>query len=163
LPKNYKNDKINDSKQLTAKQRDVLFDEIKRIAVYYNVEFVPAKDVDKYNVKEATRRAMTYLVEHAKPTPDISLIDAEKINTKSKTDSIIKGDCKSITIAAASILAKVSRDRYMIELDKVFPNYKFKKNKGYGTNEHIVALRRFGIMNEHRLSFTPVKNVTNHS
>jgi ribonuclease HII len=163
LPKKYHNDEIIDSKQLTSKKRDVLYDEIIAKAIYYSLEFVSATDVDKYNVKGATKRAMVHLLESATIEPDICLIDAEKIETNLKTHSIIKGDCNSITIAAASILAKVSRDRYMIELDKKHPNYKFKKNKGYGTNDHLIALKKFGLIAEHRLTFDPVKNIKNSS
>jgi ribonuclease HII len=157
LPKKYHNDEINDSKQLSSKKRDILYDEIVAKALYYAVEFVSASDVDKYNVKEATKMAMTRLLESASLVPDICLIDAEIIQTNLKTHSIIKGDCNSITIAAASILAKVSRDRYMIQLDKKYPNYKFKKNKGYGTYDHIIGLKKFGLISEHRMTFEPIK------
>jgi ribonuclease HII len=124
-------------------------------ALAYSIQLLTSEEVDKYNPKRASIIGMERGIEEIKP--DITLIDAERINPKYKQESIIKGDSKSITIAAASILAKVYRDRYMRELDKKFPQYNFAKNKGYGTKDHMIALEKYGIINEHRKSYKPIK------
>lgn len=161
LPQGYKNDEINDSKKLSAKKRERLFDEIIKSAVAYNIKFISAVDVDKFNPKQASINGMYDVFNSIKPIPDVVLIDAEKIpNIKVKTESIIKGDAKSISIAAASILAKVARDRYMTSIAYKFPEYDFDLNKGYGTIKHLKALKKYGaIKNFHRFSYRPIKEI----
>lgn len=162
LPKGFKNDEINDSKKLSAKKRERLFDVIIKSAVAYSIKFISAADVDKFNPKQASINGMYEVYNDIKPIPNVVLIDAEKIpNIKVKTESIIKGDAKSISIAAASILAKVARDRYMISIAYKYPEYDFNLNKGYGTIKHLKALRKYGaIKNFHRFSYRPIKEIT---
>ena len=161
LPKCYKNDEINDSKKLSMKKRERLFDEIIKSAIAYDILFISAQDVDKLNPKQASINGMYEVFSSIKPTAQVVLIDAEKVpKIKAKTESIIKGDAKSISIAAASILAKVARDRYMIEIANKYPEYHFDSNKGYGTIEHLKAIQKFGpIKGFHRFSYRPIKEI----
>ena len=161
LPKGYKNDEINDSKKLSMKKRERLFDEIIKSAIAYDILFISAQDVDKLNPKQASINGMYEIFSSIKPTAQVVLIDAEKVpKIKAKTESIINGDAKSISIAAASILAKVSRDRYMIEIANKYPEYHFDSNKGYGTIEHLKAIQKFGpIKDFHRFSYRPIKEI----
>ena len=161
LPKGYKNDEINDSKKLSMKKRERLFDEIIKSAIAYDILFISAQDVDKLNPKQASINGMYEVFSSIKPTAQVVLIDAEKVpKIKAKTESIIKGDAKSISIAAASILAKVARDRYMIEIANKYPEYHFDSNKGYGTIEHLKAIQKFGpIKGFHRFSYRPIKEI----
>ena len=161
LPKGYKNDEINDSKKLSMKKRERLFDEIIKSAIAYDILFISAQDVDKLNPKQASINGMYEVFSSIKPTAQVVLIDAEKVpKIKAKTESIIKGDAKSISIAAASILAKVARDRYMIEIANKYPEYHFDGNKGYGTIEHLKAIQKFGpIKDFHRFSYRPIKEI----
>ena len=115
------------------------------------------KTIDKINIYEATKVAMKEAVQNSKIKPEHILVDAMPLSLDVPTTSIIKGDAKSITIAAASVIAKVTRDRMLVELDKKYPMYDLKHNKGYGTKKHIEALREYGITKYHRLSFAPVK------
>ena len=161
LPKCYKNDEINDSKKLSMKKRERLFDEIIKSAIAYDILFISAQDVDKLNPKQASINGMYEVFSSIKPTAQVVLIDAEKVpKIKVKTESIIMGDAKSISIAAASILAKVARDRYMIEIANKYPEYHFDSNKGYGTIEHLKAIQKFGpIKDFHRFSYRPIKEI----
>ena len=146
---------LNDSKKLSAKQRDLLYDKIIDSAVTYAVEVVDEKSIDEINILNATKLAMDRSVGALGTIPDILLIDAQLLeNNKIKQIPIIKGDSLSISIAAASILAKVTRDRLMIDMDKMYPRYGFEKHKGYGTKEHIQAIKEFGICPIHRVTFT---------
>ena len=115
------------------------------------------KTIDEINIYEATKVAMKEAVQNSKIKPEHILVDAMPLSLDVPTTSIIKGDAKSITIAAASVIAKVTRDRMLVELDKKYPMYDLKHNKGYGTKKHIEALREYGITKYHRLSFAPVK------
>ena len=142
---------VNDSKKLTAKKRDELFDEITKKAIKYKIELVDEKTIDKINILNATKLGMKRAIEYC--NPDICLVDAVKLDINVKCESIIKGDAKSYSIACASILAKVYRDRLMEELDKKYPEYNFKKHKGYGTKEHIENLKKFGKCEIHRDTF----------
>jgi len=161
LPKGYKNDEINDSKKLSMKKRERLFDEIIKSAIAYDILFISTQDVDKLNPKQASINGMYEVFSSIKPTAQVVLIDAEKVpKIKAKTESIIKGDAKSISIAAASILAKVARDRYMIEIANKYPEYHFDSNKGYGTIEHLKAIQKFGpIKDFHRFSYRPIREI----
>ena len=147
---------INDSKKLSEKKRDLLYDEIVKKAIAYHIELIDEKTIDTINILNATKLGMLTCLESIEPKPDITLIDAVKLDTEYPTESIIKGDALSYSIACASILAKVTRDRYMLELDKKYPEYIFKKHKGYGTKEHIEALKKYGKSPVHRESF--IKN-----
>ena len=145
---------INDSKKLSEKKRDALFDIIKEKAVAWSVASASEQEIDEINILNATFLAMKRAVEGLSVKPDIALVDG---NRKPKTGieemTLVKGDAKSISIAAASILAKVSRDRYLLELDEKYPEYQFKKHKGYPTALHYEMIKEHGISPVHRLSF----------
>ena len=144
---------INDSKKLSAKKRDMLFDQIVEKATDYAVVEVDEATIDQINILNATKLGMKKALESLSQTPTTVLIDAVKIDTNINQDNIIKGDAKSYNIACASILAKVYRDRLMLKLAEVYPEYHFEKHKGYGTKEHIEALKKFGKCKIHRNSF----------
>ena len=148
---------LNDSKQLSEKKREELYDQILTKAIAYGIGSVPPPRIDEINILQATYEAMQKAVHNLSVTPDILLNDAVTIpEIPIKQIPIIKGDAKSISIAAASILAKVTRDRLMIAYDKVFPGYDFAENKGYGSAKHIEAIQELGLTPIHRRSF--VKN-----
>ena len=149
-------DKINDSKKLSEKNRNILFDKIIETAIAYHIESIDEKTIDEINILNATKQGMQNCIKHLNIQPNLVLIDAVKIESEIPIESIIKGDAKSYNIAAASILAKVYRDRLMVEYDKVYPQYNFKKHKGYGTKEHIQNLKEFGKCPIHRDTF--IKN-----
>ena len=155
LPAGYENELINDSKKLSEKKRKQLFDVIKKDALYWNVKIVEPGIIDEMNILEATRSAMQELSGEYKVSK--VLTDAVKIPNKLNVP-IIKGDAKSISIAAASILAKVTRDNIMEELDKKYPEYEFKKHKGYPTKRHIELMNEYGVFDIYRFSYSPVKN-----
>ncbi len=144
---------VNDSKKLSEKKRELLFEQIKERALAYHVELVDEATIDAINILNATKLGMLTCLEKINPKPDMTLIDAVKLSTEYPTESIIKGDALSYVIACASILAKVTRDRLMLELDEKYPEYGFKKHKGYGTKPHIEALKKFGKCPIHRDSF----------
>lgn len=156
FPDGYTNPELDDSKRLSEKKRERLFAVIKQDAVWYDIEFVDEQTIDMKNIYRADQEAMFQI---AKAAPaDIVLTDAMPLDGLQKhVESIIKGDHKSISIAAASILAKVSRDHYMYHLDALYPQYGFAKHKGYPTKQHKEALRRFGVLPCHRRSYAPVK------
>jgi ribonuclease HII len=150
---------LNDSKKLSEKQREELYSIITEKAIAYDVGIVDENVIDELNILNATKMAMEIAVDGLKVKPDILFIDAVKLdNMQIKQKSIIKGDALSISIAAASIIAKVTRDRLIDKMDAIYPNYGFKKHKGYGTKEHIEAIKKYGICPIHIISFT--KNFT---
>ena len=155
LPAGYENELINDSKKLSEKKRKQLFDVIKKDALYWNVKIVEPGIIDEINILEATSSAMQELSGEYKVSK--VLTDAVKIPNQLNIP-IIKGDAKSISIAAASILAKVTRDNIMEELDKKYPEYEFKKHKGYPTKRHIELMNEYGVFDIYRFSYSPVKN-----
>ena len=155
LPKDFYDERINDSKKLTEKKRELLYDVIMENAISVGIGISSEDVIDEINILNATKRAMLEAVNNLNVKPEHLLIDAVKLNTDIPQISIIKGDAKSESIAAASIIAKVTRDRMMIELDKIHPEYDFKHNKGYGTKKHIEAIRKYGIIKEHRKTFAP--------
>lgn len=155
LPKDFYDERINDSKKLTEKKRELLYDVIMENAISVGIGISSENIIDEINILNATKRAMLEAVNNLSVKPEHLLIDAVKLNTDIPQTSIIKGDAKSESIAAASIIAKVTRDRMMIELDKIHPEYDFKHNKGYGTKKHIEAIRKYGIIKEHRKTFAP--------
>ena len=155
LPKDFYDERINDSKKLTEKKRELLYDVIMENAISVGIGISSEDVIDEINILNATKRAMLEAINNLSVKPEHLLIDAVKLNTDIPQTSIIKGDAKSESIAAASISAKVTRDRMMIELDKIHPEYDFKHNKGYGTKKHIEAIRKYGIIKEHRKTFAP--------
>lgn len=149
---------INDSKKLSEKKREELFDVITEKALSYAIVSVDEKEIDSINILNATLKCFDMAVSSLEIKPDVALIDGNRCGNMSVPyETIVKGDAKSMSIAAASILAKVSRDRYIMELDSVYPEYNFKKHKGYGTKEHIEAIQKYGPCPIHRLSFKGVK------
>lgn len=159
FPRAYNNIDINDSKQLSEKKREALFDVIKENAIAYGVGIVSAEMIDEINIYEATKVAMKQAINNLKHNYDLILTDAMKLDSFDvEVIDIIKGDAKALPIAAASIIAKVTRDHMMDELDKKYPKYGFKKHKGYGTKEHMEALNKYGpIKGVHRFSYKPVE------
>lgn len=155
LPKDFYDERINDSKKLTEKKRELLYDVIMENAISVGIGISNEDVIDEINILNATKRAMLEAINNLSVKPEHLLIDAVKLNTDIPQTSIIKGDAKSESIAAASIIAKVTRDRMMVELDKIHPEYDFKHNKGYGTKKHIEAIRKYGIIKEHRKTFAP--------
>ncbi len=154
LPEGTYLEKINDSKKLTDKVKDKLYEEIKEIAIAYNIVLISHQEIDKLNILYATFKGMCNAVNGLLIKPDYVLIDGNKIKgMEIPHECVVKGDSKSISIAAASILAKVTRDRYMMELDEKYPEYNFKKHKGYPTKEHYEALKKYGASDVHRKSF----------
>ncbi len=149
---------LNDSKQLSEKKREELFEVIMEKAVSTGLGFVTPQKIDEINILQATYEAMREAISGLTPQPDVLLNDAVTIpGVKIRQIPIIKGDAKSVSIAAASIIAKVTRDRLMVEYDQVFPEYGFASNKGYGAAAHIEALRKYGPTPIHRKSF--IKNL----
>ena len=159
LPKDCEILYLNDSKQLSAKRRDELFDEIKQKAIAYGIGIVSQGRIDDINILQATYEAMREAIGRMseKQNPDLLLVDAVHIpDVDIKQVGIVKGDAKSVSIAAASILAKVTRDRFMVEMDKLYPEYGFASHKGYGSKFHIEAIKKYGASPIHRQTF--IKN-----
>ena len=161
LPKNYKLEGLTDSKKLSEKKRDKFYNILMKDAVSIGIGIVDEKEIDELNIYQATKKAMDQAVDNMKIKPEHILVDAMPLELDIPTTSIIKGDAKSITIAAASVIAKVTRDRMMYELDEKYPMYDLKHNKGYPTKKHLEALKKYGITKYHRLSYGPVKECCN--
>lgn len=155
LPVDFYDERINDSKKVTEKKREMLYDVIMEKAVSVGIGMSSSEVIDEINILEATKKAMKEALNNLSVKPEHVLIDAVKLDIDIPSTSIIKGDAKSQSIAAASIIAKVTRDRMMYELDKEHPEYDFAHNKGYGTKKHIEAIKKYGILKEHRKSFAP--------
>ena len=163
LPEDFVLEGLTDSKKLTEKKRDKFYDIITKEALAIGIGKVSPKEIDELNIYEATKKAMLLAITEVRSKINLEhiLIDAMPLNIDIPTTSIIKGDAKSISIAAASVIAKVTRDRDMYELDKKYPMYDLAHNKGYGTKKHIEALKEYGITEYHRLSYAPVKENSN--
>jgi ribonuclease HII len=159
LKKDAKLKYVNDSKQLTEKQRDLALIEIKENALAIGIGISSVDEIDRINIYRAAREAMLSAIYQLKIRPDFLLIDAMPMEIDIPLKSMIKGDTLSVSIAAASIVAKTTRDAYMIEMDKVFPQYNFKQHKGYGTKEHLEAIKTYGITPIHRKTFKPIKDM----
>ncbi len=146
---------VNDSKKLSEKKREALFEIIKEKALAYSVAFASVEEIEEHNILQATFMAMNRAIEGLNIKADYALIDGNRIpaNIKIPCETVVKGDAKSFSIAAASILAKVSRDRLLLEYDEKYPQYNFAKHKGYGTKEHIEAIKKYGPCEIHRASF----------
>ena len=161
LPRTYINEKINDSKKLSEKKREQLYDEIINNALSYGVGIGDSKRIDEINIYEATKEAMHLAISQLKIDYDLILTDAMKLKDE-KVDviDIIKGDAKCQCIAAASIIAKVTRDRLLLNMDEKYPEYGFKSHKGYGTKKHIEAIKEHGIIDGfYRETYEPIKSL----
>lgn len=150
---------VNDSKQLSEKQREKALEEIKKNALSISIAISSVEEIDQINIFRATREAMQSAIHKLSIKPEYVLIDAMPMELDIPFLSIIKGDTLSISIAAASIVAKTTRDQYMIEMDKLFPEYHFKKHKGYGTKEHLEIIHKLGPTPIHRKTYEPVKSM----
>lgn len=159
LPEGAVIEELDDSKKLTEKKREKLYDIIKETAVAYSVAYGTLEEIETVNILEATYLAMNRAIEGLSVKPDFALIDGNRVprGIKIPCETIVKGDSKSMSVAAASVLAKVTRDRLMLEYDKKYPEYNFKKHKGYGTKEHTELIKQYGPCEIHRLSF--LKNI----
>lgn len=146
---------LNDSKKLSEKKREELFPVIKEKALSYSIAFASVEEIEEYNILNATYLAMNRAIEGLHIPADFALIDGNRVPTDISVtcETVVKGDAKSASIAAASILAKVTRDRLMLEEDMKYPEYNFKKHKGYGTKEHTDAILKYGMSPIHRPSF----------
>lgn len=155
LPKGHIVEGVNDSKKLSEKKRELLFDKIIDECVCYSIGTASEKEIDEINILQATYLAMKRAVDGLEIVPQLALIDGNRIPPLTSTDAraIVKGDAKSASIACASILAKVSRDRYMLEMAKKYPEYQFEKHKGYGTKLHYEMIDKYGICEIHRKTF----------
>lgn len=156
MPKDSKLEGVNDSKKVSEKKRELLYEQIKEEAISYSVAIVDEKEIDQVNILNATKEGLTTAIRGLKVKPERIIVDAlTGIDTCGiPYDSVIKGDAKCYSIAAASILAKVTRDRIMRKMDEVYPEYGFEKHKGYGTAAHIAAIKEYGLCPIHRKSFT---------
>lgn len=161
FPQGYYDERINDSKKLTEKKREELYQTIIDHALAYQIEIIDVEEVDRLNVYRASQKGMLDAIRHISIQPDYALSDAMPLGESIAHQAIIKGDSLSISIAAASILAKVTRDRIMKEYDRMYPNYGFAQHKGYPTKQHKEALKKYGVTPIHRRSFQPVIDVLN--
>ena len=146
---------LNDSKKLSEKKREELFPLITEKAIGYSVAFASVEEIEEHNILNATYLAMNRAIEGLGTPADFAFIDGNRVPTGIKVpcETVVKGDSKSMSVAAASVLAKVTRDRLMLELDKAYPQYNFKKHKGYGTKEHTDLILKYGVSPVHRPSF----------
>jgi len=158
LPVNYELSGLTDSKKLSEKKRDKFYDIIMHDAISVSIGMKDNKVIDEVNIYEATKLAMIEAINNLTVKPEHVLIDAMPLDIDIDHTSIIKGDAKSLSIAAASVIAKVTRDRMMYELDNKYPMYNYKKNKGYPTKEHVDAINKYGINDMYRKTYGPVKD-----
>ena len=161
LPKDFVLEGLNDSKKLSEKKRDKFYDYIINHCLAYGIGVVSPEEIDEINIYEASRKAMLIAISKVREQINLEyiLIDAMPINIDIPTTSIIKGDAKSISIAAASVIAKVTRDKMMYQLDKKYPIYGFASHKGYPTKKHIEAIHKYGLIEGYRKTYGPVKEV----
>lgn len=161
LPNDFDVLEINDSKQLSSAKRELLFDRINESALAIGIGIKDHQVIDEVNIYEATKLAMIEAIQQLPQQPEQLLIDAMHLPVSIPQESFIKGDAKSLSIAAASIVAKVTRDRMMADYDELYPGYGFSKNAGYGTKVHLEGLEKYGACPIHRKTFAPVKNLLN--
>ena len=161
LPLDFKLEGLTDSKKLSEKKRNLFYEYIKEHAVCYAIGMCTPEEIDEMNIYEASRQAMIRAINEVRKTIPLEhvLIDAMPIDMDIPTTSIIKGDAKSITIAAASVMAKVTRDKMMYDLDKLHPEYGFASHKGYPTKKHLEAIHKYGLIDGYRKSYGPVKEM----
>lgn len=159
LPPDFYLPGLDDSKKLSEQKRNDYYDIINKQAKAVSASIVSVEEIDRINIFEATKKAMLSSVAELKIIPDFLFIDAVKLNTPYPQDAITKGDAKSVSIAAASIIAKVTRDRIMVEIGNRYPEYGFSQNMGYGTKMHLQAIEKYGITPYHRKSFAPIKDL----
>ncbi len=159
LPKGFILEGLTDSKKLSPKKREFFYSIIKEQALGIGIGIIDAKTIDEVNIYQASKLAMIEAINNTECHKEHILIDAMKLDIDIPTTSIIKGDSKSITIAAASVIAKVTRDKMMDELDIIYPQYGFKHHKGYPTKRHISALHKYGVLEEHRKTYRPVSSI----
>lgn len=157
LPKDYNLEGLNDSKQLSEKKRNLYYDIIMRDAIAVGVGIVDAKTIDEINIYAASRLAMQKALDNLEIKPDYILTDAMPIELNTPLEAIIHGDALSLSIAAGSVIAKVTRDRMMEELDALHPEYEFKKHKGYPTKRHLELLSKYGPLENYRFTYKPVR------
>ena len=157
LPKDYDLEGLNDSKQLSEKKRNQYYEMIKKEASAIGIGIVDAKTIDEINIYEASRLAMKLALENLEVSPDYILTDAMPIELDTPLEAIIHGDALSISIAAGSVIAKVTRDRLMEEFDKLHPEYEFKNHKGYPTKRHLELLSKYGPLENYRFTYKPVR------
>lgn len=150
---------LNDSKQLSSEKREAFMALVQKHALASSIHFQSEEAIDTYNIYEATRRSMKEAIETLSIKPDFVLADAMTLDVEIPQQSVIKGDAKSLAIAAASILAKTARDHYMEEMDEKYPGYGFAKHAGYGTKQHLEAIDTLGITPIHRKTFEPIKSI----
>lgn len=162
MPKDFYLEGITDSKKLSEKKRNEYEKLIFENAIAVSLSFIDEKIIDDINIYEASRKAMIEAINNLCVKPDIVLVDAMPLDIDIETESIIKGDEKSFTIACASIVAKQARDRFMDELALKYPDYGFEKHKGYPTKLHKEALKKYGVLDIHRKTYKPVKEVLNN-
>ncbi len=162
LPKNYQLEGLTDSKKLSEKKREKFFEIIKKDAIAYGIGIVEAKTIDEINIYEASRFAMKLAIKDMKQKPDYVLTDAMPIpDYFVPVHPIIHGDGLSLSIAAASVIAKVTRDHILYELDQKYPEYEFKKHKGYPTKRHLELLKLYGVTEDYRFTYRPVRDLIN--
>ena len=159
LKENYYLEGLNDSKKLSEKKRDKLFDILINECVAYGIGIVEPKRIDEINILEASKEAMKIAISNLSVKPEHVLIDAVKLDLDVPSTPIIKGDAKSASIAAASVIAKVTRDKMMYDLDKEYPEYGFASHKGYPTKKHIEAIREYGLIEGYRKTYAPIKDM----
>lgn len=160
LPKNYKLEGLTDSKKLSEKKRNEFYDIITKDAISIGIGKCSSKEIDELNIYQATKVAMQRAIDDMDVKPEYLLIDAMKLDNNIPQNNIIKGDQKSLSIAAASVIAKVTRDKEMYELDKKYPQYGFASHKGYPTKKHLEALKKYGPLNNYRFTYGPLKDFT---
>lgn len=163
LPINYHLKGLTDSKKLSEKKRNLYYEIIMRDAISVGVGIVSAKEIDKINILASSRKAMEIAISKLNVRPDYILSDALKLNLNIPVLPIIHGDALSLSIAAASVIAKVTRDRIMIEYGKRYPQYEIERHKGYPTKKHIELIKKYGIVEEYRRTFKPVRDIIEKS
>lgn len=161
LPKNYELSGLTDSKKLSEKKRDLFYDIICKDAVSIGVGIIDAKIIDEVNIYQASKLAMYEAIKKLNVKPEHVLIDAMPLDLEMNSTSIIHGDALSLSIAAASVIAKVTRDKMMYELDEKYPMYGFKKHKGYPTKEHLQNIEKFGVLSNYRFTYKPISDLIN--
>ena len=157
LPIGYKNDKVIDSKKLSEKRIDIVYNELIKDCIWYHIEIVSAKVIDELNIYQATKTAMEKIANIAPKS--MILTDAMPLDINNKYEKLIKGDQRSINIAAASIIAKYTRDHIMLEYDALYPEYGYKDHKGYPTKKHLDAIKEYGLKDFYRISYRPCKEI----